>query len=277
MKKIKEVWLKLMKNILDDNVSEYSAQCAYYIFLSFVPFTILLLSLIQYFNISEETLYNILIKIIPKTMEGAIMKTIKEVSSESIGTTVVSVIVTLWASRKGFYALNKGLYSIYKVNDERKSYLKITFHSILNTIEFLFFIVISLALVVFGNTITNKIHGMFNNIELLGTILNTIKNIIIMLILLIIFIYIYKVIPRQKGSIMSQIPGAIFAMTGWRITSSLFSVYLDVFKNFVTMYGSLTSVLLILMWIYISIYILFLGAEINKVIEENRLLLILKN
>lgn len=273
MRKLRYVFLRFMKNISNDNVSGYSAQCAYYIFLSFVPFIILILSLIQYFNISQDTLYNILIKIIPRTMEITIMDIINEVSTKSTGTTIVSVIVTLWAARRGFYALNKGLYSIYRANNERKSYIKANLNSLINTIEFLIFIVISLLLVIFGNTITSKIYQLFNNIEFFGIIINTIKNIIILLLLFLVFIYIYKVLPRQKESIISQIPGAIFAMIGWRITVSLFSVYLDIFRNFESMYGSLTSILLILMWIYISIYILFLGAEINKIIKEEKLLL----
>lgn len=273
MKKIKNILFQFINNIAKDNVSGYSAQCAYYIFLSFIPFIILLLSLIQYFNISQNTLYNILRTMIPTTMEGAILDIIKEVSTRSVSTTVVSVIVTLWAAKKGFYALNKGLYSIFEVNEEKMSYWRITFNSLLNTIEFLFFIVISLALVVFGSILTNKIHQIFDNIESLGVVINFIKNVIIMLGLFLVFMYIYKVIPRQKCTIVSQIPGALFAMIGWRLNTLLFSVYLDVFKNFASMYGSLTTVLLILMWVYVSIYIIFLGAEINKTIKENKSIL----
>ena len=270
MEKAKKIVNEFLSNIFNDNLGVYSAQCAYYIFLSFMPFLILLLSLIQYFNISQETLYNIIKSVIPGSMEGAIFSIIEEVSSKSVTTTVVSVIITLWAARKGFYALNKGLNSVFEIKNVKLMYVKQTITSILNTIEFLVFIIISLALVIFGNTLTQEIYKIFNNAEYLGTVINFMKNIIIILILFLIFICIYKGIPRHKVTISSQIPGAVFSVVGWLCVSKVFSVYLDVFKNFASMYGSLTSVLLVLMWIYISMYIIFVGAEINKITQKNK-------
>ena len=162
MEKAKKIVNEFLSNIFNDNLGEYSAQCAYYIFLSFMPFLILLLSLIQYFNISQETLYNIIKSVIPGSMEGAIFSIIEEVSSKSVTTTVVSVIITLWAARKGFYALNKGLNSVFEIKNVKLMYVKQTITSILNTIEFLVFIIISLALVIFGNTLTQEIYKIFN-------------------------------------------------------------------------------------------------------------------
>ena len=270
MEKIKNNILQILDNIQKDNIGEYSAQCAYYIFLSFMPFIILLLSLINYFNISQDTLYNIISSIVPTIMEETIFEVIREVSSKSVTTTLVPVIVTLWAARRGVYALNKGLHGIFELETQKLMYLKLSIKSIINTIEFLFFIVISLVLIIFENAFTDKINQMFNNVEFWGIIVNIIKNIIILLILFLVFLLIYKRMPSHKVTIVSQIPGAIFAVIGWILLSKIFSVYLNIFKNFTSMYGSLSTVLLVLMWVYLSMYIVFLGAEINKVIQKNK-------
>ena len=62
----------------------------------------------------------------------------------------------------------------------------------------------------------------------------------------------------------SQIPGAVFSSVALIIISFVFSKYLDIFKGFSITYGSLTALMLTMMWTYTCFYAIFLGAEINK-------------
>ena len=66
----------------------------------------------------------------------------------------------------------------------------------------------------------------------------------------------------------SQIPGAIFSSIAWIITSYIFSIYVDIFKGFTNTYGSLTSIILVMMWVYVCMYIILLGAELNIFIKK---------
>ena len=75
MKKIKLKISKKMKQFNmflkisgEDHISEYSAQCSYYTILSFIPFIILLITLIQYTNIQQQTLFDAISKIIPSSL-----------------------------------------------------------------------------------------------------------------------------------------------------------------------------------------------------------------
>ena len=74
--------------------------------------------------------------------------------------------------------------------------------------------------------------------------------------------------PKHKLSFKSQIPGAIFGAVTLNIVSFVFSQYLNIFKGFSITYGSLTTLMLIMMWTYACFYIAFLGAEINKKIMK---------
>ena len=62
--------------------------------------------------------------------------------------------------------------------------------------------------------------------------------------------------------------GAVFTACGWLLLSFFFSVYLDVFKGFTSMYGSLTTITLIMLWLYGCMYIILLGGEINALLEK---------
>lgn len=264
-KKIKQIWT----NIKKDNISPFSAQCAYYTILSFIPFTILLITLIQYTNIEEQTLFDVISKVIPSNMNEFVLGIIKEVYSKSIGTISISIIVTLWAAGRGLYGLTKGLHSVYDIGDKKNNsyiYLKIT--STIQTIIFIILIVVGLVLLVFSDSLISIIRNYFGALGNFNILSSIITEIIFIFATFIIFLFIYKFVPKHKVTLKSQIPGAIFGSIGLNVVSFVFSQYLNIFKGFSITYGSLTTLILIMMWTYSCFYALFLGAEINKLKDK---------
>ena len=254
-----------LKKLNQDHISESSAQCAYYVILSFIPFLILLITLIQYTNINSEELLEILTNIIPTNMNGFVIGIVREVYSKSLGTISISLIFTLISAGKGLFALTKELHTIYNSSSENKKswiYLKIV--SVIETVIFIVLLVVGMILLVFGKTIilTAKEHfGLFENYTFISAI---IYRSIFILIAFIIFLFMYKYMSRHKLTLKSQVKGAIFSSLLLNIVSFVFSRYLNIFKSFSSTYGSLTTLMLIMMWTYTCFYVIFLGAEINK-------------
>lgn len=260
-----EALKKICTNINNDNISAYSAQCSYYTILSFIPFTILLITLIQYTNIEQQALFNAISKIVPSSMNEFILGIVKEVYSKSIGTISVSIIFTIWSAGKGLFALIKGLHVVYDVTDKKSNsviYLKLM--SILQTIIFILLITLGLILLVFGNSLISIIQnsfGGFKNFNILSGILTEFGFVFITFM---VFLFLYKYMPKHKVTFRSQISGAIFGAICLNIISFVFSKYLDIFKGFSITYGSLTTLILVMMWTYSCFYAIFLGAELNK-------------
>ena len=255
----------ILDNIREDHISEFSAQCAYYVILSFIPFVILLLTLIQYTNIEQQQLFNIISKIIPSSMSEMVLGIIREVYSKSVGTVSISLIFTLLSADKGLFALVKGLHSVYNYSDnKRKSmiYLKLT--SILKTMIFIILVAIGAVILVFGTPIISTIQEKFGILENYTVITQLLTQMAYLFIVFIIFLCLYKFIPGHKITFRSQVPGAIFSSIALIVISFVFSEYLDIFKGFSITYGSLTALMLIMMWTYTCFYAIFLGAEINK-------------
>lgn len=260
---------KTLDNMNKDHVSEYSAQCSYYIILSFIPFVILLITLIQYTNVNQQTLFDVISKIIPTSMSGFILDIVKEVYSKSIGTISISIIFTLWSAGKGLYALTKALYEIYEVKDKKSnSLIRLKLISLLQTIAFIALITVGLVLLVFGNSLVSIVRQNFGKLENYNIVSGIITEIGFILGTFIVFLFIYKFMPRGKNTFKSQIPGAIFGAISLNVVSFVFSKYLDIFKGFSITYGSLTTLMLIMMWTFACFYTLFLGAELNKVIKQ---------
>ena len=86
---------KLSTNMKKDHVSECSAECSYYTILSFIPFIILLITLIQYTSIAPQTLFDAISKLIPSSMNEMVLGIVQEVYSKSIGTISISIIFTI--------------------------------------------------------------------------------------------------------------------------------------------------------------------------------------
>jgi len=61
--------------------------------------------------------------------------------------------------------------------------------------------------------------------------------------------------------------GSLFATAVWLLASAGFSLYVSNFAHYDRMYGSLGAVIILLLWLYISFYIVLLGAEINAELE----------
>ena len=66
----------------------------------------------------------------------------------------------------------------------------------------------------------------------------------------------------------SQIPGAMVSSVAWSLFSLAFSIYIDLTPGTVNMYGSLTTLVLIMLWLYFCMWILLIGAEINSYFED---------
>lgn len=111
---------KLLTQMSEDHVSEYSAQCAYYTILSFIPFAIILITLIQYTSITWQNLFETISKVIPSSMNELVLGIVQEVYSKSIGTISISIIFILWSNGRGLYALTKGIREIYKIEGEKR-------------------------------------------------------------------------------------------------------------------------------------------------------------
>lgn len=264
MKKIIEVLGNWIDEMNSKHIDQYTSQCAYFTILSFIPFVMLLLTLTKYLGIGQENLFHILNTMLPSEniLNEAVLGIVKEVYAKSLGTVTISAIFILWSSGKGFLALCKGLDIIYEV-PENKQFMYFQMKAIACTILFIVLIIGTLLMIVFGNSINGMLQERFNIVSnALNSILRM-RHLIVILVLTAFLSFAYRFIPRHDLKWKQQLPGAIFAAVACDVISIFYSVYVDVFTGFSVMYGSLTSAVLAMMWLYACMYCVLLGAMIN--------------
>lgn len=273
--KLKEKFQKLQnltENMKRDHISESAAQCSYYTILSFIPFVILLITLIQYTGIAPQALFDVISKVIPSSMSEMVLGIVQEVYSKSLGTISISIIFTLWSAGKGFYALTAGLQTVYQTKSKKiTSYIYLRVKVLLETILFIIMIVMGLIILVFGNGAIDIIKENFGALENYNLISSIMTQLGVIFATFVVFLLLYKFMPKHRVSIKSQVYGALFGAISLNIISFVFSRYLTIFKGFSITYGSLTTLMLVMMWTYSCFYTVFLGAELNKFINKNKI------
>lgn len=259
-----------IKDIDISYIDEHAAGCAYYTILAFIPLLLLILTLTKYIGIDENLFIVILEGIIPSDiLNEAVISIVKEVQSKSAGTITISAFITLWSAGRGFFALCKGLSAVYEVETENE-YIRFKLRALISTIIFIIAITLSLVLLVFGNSINIFLQEKFNIFSSVINFLLKGKIIISVISLTAIFTLLYRFIPKHEYKLKNQIPGAIFAAIACNVVSIFYSIYVDLFTGFSFMYGSLTTIVLAMLWIYSCMYSILLGASINKVILDNK-------
>lgn len=267
MKKIIDKFNFLMQEINANYIDEHAAACSYYTILSFIPLTILILTLAQYFGINEEVFIFILEGMIPSDiLNEAVISIVKETFSKSITTITISAIFTFWSAGKGLFALCKGLNVVYGVKNENKYYLLFRIRALISTIIFIVVIVLTLLVLVFGNSINLFLQERFNIFSTVINLLLKSKILISIISLSIILTFVYRFIPKHKYKLKNQIPGAVIAAVLCNVVSIFYSIYVEVFTGFSLMYGSLTTIVLAMMWVYACMYSILIGAMFNRMI-----------
>ncbi len=272
IKKLYHMILDIVRKLQKDYVAVFSAQAAFFIILSFFPFIMFLLTLLRYLPIQEYILMKTFNDILPSALRSNIVLIISEVYDHT-STTVISItaITALWSASKGFLGLVRGLNSVYDIKETR-NYFRLRFISTLYTLGFTVLLIFTLLLLVFGNQLYLWIEQHAQDIMDVAILIISLRAIVTLLLLTFFFALMFIVIPNRKTSIMSELPGAIIAATGWLAFSYLYSFYIDNMSNFTSTYGSLTAIVLLMLWVYFCMYILFIGAEFNAYTKNHHLL-----
>ncbi|MBE5968421.1 MAG: YihY/virulence factor BrkB family protein [Lachnospiraceae bacterium] len=257
------------RKIQDDHIQAYSAQAAFFIIISFFPFIMLLFSIIKYFPITESSMLKLFTLIFPSGVNSMVVSMVTQIYDTTASGTLISVtaITTLWSAGKGFLAIMKGLNRVYEIKETR-NYIFLRATSALYTLIFAIMVIITMILFVFGNRLYLWIERQFPVLMDMALVIISLRTIVGLITLVVFFLLIYIVIPNRKTKIMQELPGALLSAAGWMGFSYAFSYYIDNFSNFSATYGSLTAIVLFMLWMYFLMYILFIGAECNRLLEN---------
>ncbi|KAB1439504.1 YihY/virulence factor BrkB family protein [Candidatus Galacturonibacter soehngenii] len=252
-----------LKKLKEDHINAYAAQTAYFMILSFIPFIMMLLTLIKYTPVTKADLLTTAVDILPSSIDPMVISIIDEVYNKSSAVISISAITAAWSAGKGVMSIIQALNTINDVEEER-GYILVRLRAAFYMVIFVVAVVLTLIIIVFGNKILLIIERQYPLVTRLTSLLAEVKNFAVLGVLTLLFWIMFKFIPRKKMKKSKQLPGAVMAAVAWTIFSFGFSLYIDVSSGFANMYGSLTTIILVMLWLYGCMYIMLVGAEINS-------------
>ena len=262
-------WLKpFLNKLTHDNIYAIAGQSAFFLLLSAVPLAIFGVSILQNLHIPVETLNSFFSIVFNEEVSQSFAQFMSNVYESATGVSLVAIIVTLWSAAKGIQAITNGLNRVHETYENR-NWLVLRIRSMLYTVVFILILLATMLIVVLGSTINGLLREYHIKIPGIFGVFYHLRFGIIFVYLVVLFAMIYRNVPnltraeRKKYGFLYQLPGAFFCAVSWLALSLGISIYVDDFNGF-SIYGSLTKLAVVMVWMYFCLVCMLLGAEINR-------------
>ena len=266
-------WWSILKRIFTslqkDNIPLIAAGVAFYCLLAIFP---LLGSIIALYGlmVSPSELQNhmaLLVNVVPNESRYIIeeqLTNLTEKSNSALGWSFLFTLsLSLWSSSKGANALIKACNITYS-EAEGRSFLKGILARITCTIFMILTVIVALACI---TILPEAINWMTSNAISTDQAMWVTWPVMLALFNIALSA-LYRYAPHRREAQWRWVtPGSIFATILWVLASYGFSVYLNEFGNYNKTYGSVGGIIILLMWLYLTAYIILIGAEVNSSIE----------
>jgi len=249
-----------------------AAQLSYYALLALFPALIFLTALMGLFSVQSfmPELMSYLRNVLPADALSMVQRFLTQVA-EGSGANILSLgaLGALWASSSGVTAIMDALNVVFGVKEDRRPFWRVRLTAIVLTTGLAGFVIMSLALVLYGPTIGRWIADLMGFDVVFTWIWNVLQWPIIATLMLIVVAAIYHICPDRRHKRWRWVtPGSVFAVLMWLLVSLGFKAYVDNFGDYNKVYGSIAGVIVLMLWFYWSGMVLLLGGEINAEIEK---------
>jgi len=260
-----------IKNFIDiiskQDVRVLPGTIAFFLFMSIVPIIMLGAFIFSKFSFELINVFDIFKEMIPSDVYKLLAPIISNIEFGNLSGWYI--ILGLVLASNGTHSIILASNKLYGIENKGYIYRRIkALIMILAASTVFFFILFVLG---FGNSILKFVLSL----EIFNEIGNTIYNIFIILkwpiafvVIAILIKVLYTLAPDRKIPSKYVDRGAIFTTIGWIIATAIYSYYATNVANYDLIYGSLSSIMVLLIWVYVMSYILVLGIAINTNIYE---------
>lgn len=256
----------IQREFKKSEIRTYAASTAYCMFLSVLPALIVVSAILPYTPLSEADMVDFLLMVFPDSSEGVVRAICNETYRVSGAVLPVSIIVMLWSAGFGMMQLMKGINTIYDAKEKRNYFLL----RLVGTLYMLLIMALMIAILffqVFAKQLVDLWQSVLPYAAPPDILTSALRYVFLFGAAVVLFLLLFTAMPARKVNVWNQLPGAITAAAGWGVLGALFALYARFSSHLNAYYGSLTTVVVLLFWVYWSLYIMLFGAFLNRFIE----------
>ncbi|WP_029036738.1 YihY/virulence factor BrkB family protein [Salinimicrobium xinjiangense] len=266
----KSIALSVKDEIGDNNVSIVSAGVAFYAFLAVFPAIGALVSIYglamdpQSIQQQLEKISSVMPDQALEILEGQ-LESLVSTSGTALGWSMaIGILFSLWSANKGTKSLFTGIDIAYETNNDR-GFFKQNGLTLLFTFAAIILVILSMGVIVVFPAIVEFL-GLPSTLE---SIIQYGRWLILAAIVVYFLAAVYRYAPAKKSPAFKWVlPGALLATILWLIASWGFSFYVKNFGSYGEVYGSISAVVVMLLWLFLTSFIILLGAELNSETEK---------
>ncbi|MCO5090432.1 YihY/virulence factor BrkB family protein [Bosea sp. (in: a-proteobacteria)] len=266
----KDVLLRFGGNVAENRLSSLAGAVAFFTLLSLVPALSLLVTIYRYFT-DPATIagqLDTVTTMLPQAARELIHEQAMRLSAQSgvalSLTFYVSLAVAAWSANAAVKALFDALNIIYR-EAEKRSFLKLNAISLVTTLSGVVLLVVALTIIASLPVVT----ALFPFHIELERLIRLIRWPAFFVVATFSIAVLYWIGPsREPMRFVWVMPGAVAAALLWGAASYLFSWYVSTLGNYTAAYGSLSTVVVFMTWLWLSATIVLAGAELNAELEH---------
>ncbi|MDB2407234.1 YihY/virulence factor BrkB family protein [Jannaschia sp.] len=265
----KDILLRVKGEISSDHVGLIAAGCAFYGLMAVFPAITALMALTGLLLDPDQMVSTLegVSSLVPNDVSTILLDQATEVAGSQTGGLTLGLVfglgLALWSASAGVGSLMEGLNVAYDEKEER-GFIKLKALTILLTLAMVIGVLVAAGLIVALPIVLNVLAFA----PWVETLISLTRFLPLALLFLVGLAVLYRYGPdRDNAELVWITPGAILSLVLWMIMSIGFSYYVSNFGSYNETFGSLAGVIVLLTWMWLSAYIVLLGAEVNAEME----------
>jgi membrane protein len=257
-----------------DHLTDLAAALTYYGVLAIFPMLVVIVSLVGLLghSVTQSLIHN-LSTVAPGTTKQILTNAIENIQRDrgaSGVAFVIGLVAAMWSASGYVAAFMRASNVVWDVKEGRPFYKTMPVRLVVTLITVVL-LTVSAAAVVFTGSLAGKLGNLIGVGATAVQVWDIAKWPVLALVVVVILAILYYTGPnvRQPG-FRWVTPGGILAVVLWVLASAAFAFYVANFSSYNKTYGALASVVIFLVWLWITNIVILLGAELNAEIERGR-------
>ena len=267
---IYDVTIFFWKGLMEGAITTRASSLAFNFFLAFFPSIIVFLTLIPYIPVNglQETLMELLNVVLPPSTNEITFQALDDIINNTRGGLLsIGFLLALYFSTNGINSLIEAFNASYHIRENRPI-IQQRILSLGLTLLLSFMLIIAMGLIIFGKFVVSYLTEYKLITQYAGELILYGKWFTILLVLWLGISVLFHLGPSIKSKWKLFTPGSILATLGIIITSIGFNYYINHFSQYNKIYGSIGTLMIILIWMYFNSIILLTGFELNASIAN---------
>ncbi len=270
MKKARPLIEKVIDIVKRPYMRILPGQLAFFTLMSLIPLVALIGSIANYFSLSLDSLHDISSSLLPMDLATLFTQNMPT-NGEGLNFNILAFFLAAFIlASNGMHSVIVTSNEIYKYKDE--GFIARRIKAIAMTFVLVALLLFLLAVIVLGDSIVELIYEYSSNKSLanaLGTIFKFLKIPLSLVVMYFNVKSLYNMAPDNKTANVASKYAAIFTTASWAVGTEIYAIYVKFFAKYNLFYGSVSNILILMIWLYFLAYIFVLGMALSTITSED--------